>query len=134
MPGQAPDTDMRTRTGKVIPGHSHVSTDNAAQVFMILLEAIPDHDIGIISTTTGVAHNTQIPHTGVIAINPTMTHHIDHTADHPCTQAHHTTPEIEAAHVHIHPTNPHGKIHIGHTHTPVDYEANHIKRKMPEWK
>ena len=43
------------------------------------------HDIGMIVIITGVAHNAPIPHTGVIAINPIMTLHIDHTADHPHT-------------------------------------------------
>ena len=99
---------------------------------MIHIEAVPDHDIGIIATTTGVAHNAQIPHTGVVAIDPTMTHHIDHTTDHLCTEVDHTTPEIEAAHVHVHPTNPQDEIHIGHIHNPVDHEANHITRRMPE--
>ena len=66
MPGQAPDTAMGTGTGKFIPGHNHVSTDTAAQVDMIHIEAIPDHNIGTIASTTGVAYNAQIPHTGVI--------------------------------------------------------------------
>ena len=122
---------MRTRTGKVIPGHSHVSTDTEAQVNMIHIEAVPDHDIRIIATTTGVAHDAQVPHTGVIAINSTMTHHIDHTMDHPHTEPH-TTPEIEAAHIRIHPKNPDDKIYICHTRTPVDHEANHITRRTPE--
>ena len=56
-----------------------------------------------------------------------MTLHIAQTTDHPCTEAHHTTPEIEACHVHIHPTNPHDE-----PHTPVDHEANHITRRTPE--
>ena len=59
-----------------------------------------------------------IPHTGVIAIDLAMTLHIDHTADRPCTEAHHTTPEIEAHHVHDHPTNPYDEIpHRSHMHT-----------------
>ena len=123
---------MKTGIGEVIPGHSHISTDTAAQVVMIHIDAIPDHNIGIIATTTGIVHDAQLPHTGVIAIDHTMTHHIDHTADHPDTEAHHTSPEIETAHVHIHPTNPHDEIHISHTCTPVNHEANHITRRMPE--
>ena len=132
MPGQAPDTTVRTGTGKVLPGHSHISTDTTAQVIMIHIETIPDHNIGIIITTTGEAHNAQVLHTGVIAIDPTMTHHINHTADHPCTEAyHHTTPETKITHVHIHPTNLQGKIHIGHTCTPVDNKTN-ITKSTPE--
>ena len=80
MPGQAPDTTTKTGTGEAIPGHSHVSKDTAAQVMKIYIEVFPDHDIGII-TTTEVAHNAQVMHTGVIAINPSMTNHIDHTTD-----------------------------------------------------
>ena len=123
---------MMTGTGEVIPGHSHVSTDTAAQVNMIHIEAIPDHDIGIIATNPEVAHDAPVPHTGVIAIDPTMTHHIDHTTDHLYTEAHHTTPEIKGPHIHAHPTNPHDVIHKGHTHSPVDHEANHITRRTLE--
>ena len=94
---------------------------------MIHTEAIPDHDIGTITTTQGVAHICQVPHTDSIALDPAAIHHIDHTADHLHTEAHHhTTPETKAAHVHIHPTNPQDEIHTDHTHTPVDCEANHI--------
>ena len=75
----------------------------------------------------------QVPHTGVIAIDPTLTHQTDPTADHPCTEAHHhTTPETRVPHVHVHPTNPQDKVHIGHTHTPVDCKANRITRRTPE--
>ena len=133
MPDQAPDTAMKTGTGEVIPGHNHSFTDTTAQVAMIHIETIQGHDIGIITTTPGVAHDTQVPHTGVIAIDPTITHHIDPTTDYPCTEAHHhTTPETKVAHIYIHPTNPQDKIHIGHTHTPVDHKANHITRRTPE--
>ena len=64
-----------------------------------------------------------------------MTHHIDPTADHPHIETHHhTTPETEVTHIHIHPTNPQDKIHIGHTQTPADHKANHITRGTPELK
>ena len=81
---------------------------------MIPIEAILDHDIGIIAIITGVAQDAPILHTGVIAIHLTMTLHIDQTADNPFTEVHHTTPMIEACCIHAHPTNSHGKIHIGH--------------------
>ena len=127
MPGQVADSAMKTGTGEVVPAHTHMFADTPGQVVMIQIEAIPSHDIGVIATIPGVAHDTQIPHTGVIAINPTMTHHINLTADHLHTEAHHhTTPKTEVAHVHIHHTNPQDKIHIGHTHTPSDCIANHI--------
>ena len=99
---------------------------------MIHIEAAPDYNIGIITATTGVAHDVQIPYTVVIAIDPTMTHHIDHTADHPCTEAHHTTPGTKATCIHIHPTNPQDEIHTGHTHTPADCKVNHTTRRTPE--
>ena len=123
---------MRTGTGKGVQDLSHNSTDTAAQVIMIPIEAILDHNIGIITTITGVAHSAPVPHTRVIAIDLTMTLHIDHTTDHPCTEAHHMTLEIEACCIHDHPTNPHNRIHIGHTHTPVDHKVNHITRRAPE--
>ena len=95
------------------------------------IEAALDHDIGIIAIITGVAHNAPIPHTGVIAIDHTMTLHIDHTTDHPHTEAHHTTPEMEACCVHVHPTNLYNEIHIGHTLTPLYHKVNHITRRTP---
>ena len=71
------------------------------------MKAVPGHNIGIITTIPGVAHDAQVPHTRVIAINPTMTHHINQTTDHPCTEAHHhSTQETKVTHFHIHPTNP----------------------------
>ena len=132
MLDQVPDTAMRSGTGEAFQGLSHIFTDTAAQVFMIPMEIILDHDIGIIAIITGVDHNTAIQNTGVIAINLTVTLHIDHTTDHPHTEAHHTTQEIEACCIHIHPTNPHNEIHIGHTHTPVDHKTNHITRRAPD--
>ena len=56
-PGQAPDTTAKAGTGEAVPDLSHISTDITAQVSMIHIEAIPDHDIGIITTITEVAHN-----------------------------------------------------------------------------
>ena len=129
MLGQALDTTMKTGTGTVVPGHNHIFTDITAPVIMTHIEAIPGHDIGMIATTPRVAHYTQVPHTGVIAINPTVTHHINPNADHKCTEVpHHTTPEIKVDHIHVHSTKPQEKICIGHTHTPAYHKANHITR------
>ena len=47
---------MRTGTGGAVQGLSHIFTDTTAQVTKIPIEAIPDHDIGIIAIITGVAH------------------------------------------------------------------------------
>ena len=112
---------MRTGTGKAIQGLRHIFTNTTAKVVKIPIEAILDHNRGIITIITGVANNVQIPYKGVIAINLAITPHIDHTADHPCTEAHHTTPEIKACHIYAHPTNPHDEIHIGHPCTSVDH-------------
>ena len=96
-------------------------------------EATPSHDIGIITTTSGVAHNAHIPHIEITVINPTTTHHTNVTADHPCIEVPQlTTPEIVVDGIHIHHTNPQGEICIGHTHTPADHKANHISRRTQE--
>ena len=124
---------MRTGTGEVVPGHSHISTDTTAHVIMIHIEAIPDHNTGIITTTPEAVHTAPVPHTGTTVIGPATTHHINHTTDHPHTEAHpHTTPEIEVTHACIHSTSHQDKIHIGHTHTSVDHKANHTTRRTPE--
>ena len=73
MPGQVPDVTMRTETGKVVQGLSHIFTDTAAPVTRIPTEAMPNHDIGIIAIITGVVHTAQTPHTGITTINLTMT-------------------------------------------------------------
>ena len=67
---------MKTGTGKVIPGHSLIFTDIAAQVIMTHTEATPGYDIGIIAATPGVTHAS---HVEIAAINPAVTHHIDPT-------------------------------------------------------
>ena len=118
---------MKTGAGKVIPGHNHIFTDTAAQVVMTHIEATPGHDIWVIATTPGVTHDAPVPCTGVIAIDPATTHHIDPTAGHQHTEvSHHTTPEIEVEYIHIHPTKPQDKICIGQAHIPADHEANNI--------
>ena len=96
---------MKTGTGEAIAGHSYVFTDTAALVNKIHTEAISGHDTGIITTTPEVAHNAQALHTGVIVIDPTMIHYSNHTKDHQCIETHHTTPETEVTHIHIHPTH-----------------------------
>ena len=123
---------MRTGTGEVVQTLSHAFTNITAQVARIPIEAIPDHDIGIITIITGVAHITQISHTGVTAIDLTMTLHIDHTANHQHTEANHITLEMGACPAQDHHTNLHNETHIDHSCTPVDHGANHITRRTPE--
>ena len=132
---QVQGTTVKTGTGKVVPCHNLIFTGNAAQVIMIHTEATPGHHIGVITATPGIVHNTQAPHIEIIAINPTMTHHTDPTADHPHTEVLQlTTPEIVVDHIHVHPMNPQGKIHIGHTHNPADQEENYTPRRTWGWK
>ena len=53
-----PDTALRTGTGKAISRtQPHVITDTTAQAPMTLIQAILDHNIGIITIITGVAHD-----------------------------------------------------------------------------
>ena len=131
--GQVPDITVKTRTGKVIPGHNHIFTDIAAQVVMTHIEATPGHNTGIIATTPEVAHNAHIPHTETTAIDPAVTHHTDPTTDHPHTEVPHpTTPEIEVDPPHVHPTNPPGEICTSLIHIPADHAANHTTRRTPE--
>ena len=67
---------------------------------MTHIEAVPGHDIGIISTTPGVAHDAEVSHAGITAIDPTTTHHINSTADNLYAEVPHpTTPEIEVDHI-----------------------------------
>ena len=93
---------------------------------MIHTGATPGHDIGITAATLGVAHDTHPPHT---AIDPTMTHHTDLIADHRHIEILNlTTTEIVVDHVHIHPTNPQGKLHTDNIHIPANHKANHTSR------
>ena len=135
MPDQVQGTIMKTGTGKVIPDHNLIFTDIAAWVVMILTEATPGPNLGIISATPGVAHNAQAPHIEITAIDPAIMHHINHTADHPCIEVLQlTTPEIVVDHAHDHPTNLQGKTCTGHIHIPPDHEANCTSRRMQGWK
>ena len=95
---------MKTGT-EVFPDLSHISTDIAVQVSITHIEAVPDHDIGIITTITEVAHDVQAPHTRVTPIASAVTHPIDHTTDLQCTEVHHTTQEIRVTCIHAHHTN-----------------------------
>ena len=133
MPGQVQDTTMKTGTGKVIPGHNHIFTDITAQVHMTHIEAAPGHNTGIIATTPEVAHNAHTPHTGITAINPAMTHHINPTADHPHTEVPQpTTHEIKVDPIHVHPTNPAREICTSHIHIPADHKANYTTRRTQQ--
>ena len=51
MPGEVPDTTVKTGTGKVSPGHNHISIEITAQFIMTHIKATPGHDTGIIAIT-----------------------------------------------------------------------------------
>ena len=76
MPDQVQGTTVKTGTGEVIPDHNLIFADITACTVMIHTEATQGHNIGIIAATTGAACEAT-------AIDPTMTHHIDHITDHP---------------------------------------------------
>ena len=54
---------------------------------MIHIEATLDHNIGRDAAITEAAHDDLVPHIEAMAINLTMTHHINHIADHPHIEA-----------------------------------------------
>ena len=129
---------MRTGTGEAIQDLSHVFTDTAAQVTRIPIEAVPDHNIGIITIITGVAHQIPlkspgIPHNRSYGHQPchdltVNTPHRPHcrSSAHRSSSYHSRDRSLSCQ---VHHTNPHDETHIGHTHTPVDHEANHITRR-----
>ena len=133
MPGQVPDTTMKTGTGKVIPGHNHIYTDITTQVIMTHIETAPGHNIGILTATPEVGHDAHIPHTEITAINPATIHHMNPTVDHSQTEVPQlTTPEIERDPTHVHPTIPWGEIYTCHIYIPADHKASHPIRRTPE--
>ena len=96
-------------------------------------EATPVHDIGIIAATPEIAHNAHAPHAEITAIDPTMTHHTNTTADHPHIEVSQpTTPEIKVDPIHVHPTNPPGEISTGQIQIPADCEANNTSKRTQE--
>ena len=54
-------------------------------------EATPDHNKGRGTATIEAAQGNTIQHTEDTVIEPTMTHHINHTTDHPHTAAYQVT-------------------------------------------
>ena len=79
---------------------------------MIHTEATQGHNIGIITTTTGAAHDAHTPPIEVTAIDLAMTDCIDRIAGYPYIEVLElTTAEITVGHAHNHPTNLQGEIH-----------------------
>ena len=55
---------------------------------MTCTEAAPDHNKGMDTAAIEAPQGDAIQHTKATAADSTMTHHTDHTADHPHTTAH----------------------------------------------
>ena len=87
MPDQVQGTTMMIGTDKAKQDHSLTFEGTAAQVIMIPVEAAVDHNTGIDAVTTGAAHDNLTPPIEATAIDLAMTHHINHTADHPHLEA-----------------------------------------------
>ena len=69
------------------------------------------------------------PHIETAAIDPAMTHHINHIADHPHLEVLQlTNPEITIDHTQDHPTNLQSRTHTDQVHIPADHEENHTSR------
>ena len=83
MPDLVQDITMKTGTSEANPNHTHIFKNIAAQVIMILTEAVQGHNTGINVATTGAVHNNHAPPIEAKAIDLTMTHHIDCIAEHP---------------------------------------------------
>ena len=122
---------MKTGKGKVIPDHNLIFTDITVQVITIHTEATQGHNIGIITATTGAAHDGHAPPIEVTSINPTATHHIDNIADDPCIEVLWvTTPEITVDHTHDHPTNLQDEmdVHRSSSHSSRSWGKPHLKK------
>ena len=67
------------------PDHSLGIVDITAPAIVTCTEAAPDCNKGMETATIEAAQGDPIQHTEATATEPTMTHHTDHTADHPLT-------------------------------------------------
>ena len=135
MPDQVQDTAMKTETGKANPDHNLIFEEITAWVILIPTEAALDHNTGIDMASTGAVHNNHAPPIGPTAIDLTMTHHIDHIADHPHIEVLQLiNPEIAVGHIHDHPTDLQSRMHIDQVHTPADHVEDHTPRRTLGWK
>ena len=97
---------------------------------MIHMEATQGHNTGINAATTGAAHDDHALPIEVIAINPTMTNHINHITDHPHIEVLQlTNPEIKVDHAHDHPADLQGRIHTDEVNILADHEENNTSRR-----
>ena len=98
---------------------------------MIPIEAALDHSTGIDAATMGAAHNDLCSNLiEATAIVLTVTHHINHIANHPHIEALLVIdPEIAVGHIHHHPTDLQGMNHLDQVHNPAGQEENYIPRR-----
>ena len=130
MLDQVQDTTMKTETGKADPDHNLIFKDIAAQVIITHTEAPQGHNTRINAATTAAAHKNHSPPIEATAIDPIMTHYINHIAVHPQIEVLQlTNPEITVDHIHDHPTDLHGKTHTYQVHILADHEENHTSRR-----
>ena len=111
---------MKIKTGKADPDHSLTTKNIAAGVTMIHIEATLDHNTGIDTATTELAHNNLSQPTEDTATDLTVTHCTGHITDHP----HITTlwvinPEITVGHTHDYLTSHQGMNQADQIHTPA---------------
>ena len=99
---------------------------------MIPIEATLDCSTGADAATTGAAHNDLTQSTEVTAttIDLAAMHHIDHiTVLHNIKALQVINPEITAGHIHDHPIDHQGMIHVDQVHNPAGQKQNHIPRR-----
>ena len=133
MPDQVQDTTIKKETVKADPDHNLTFENIAAWVITILTEVIQGHNTEIDAAIIGVAHNDCAPHIEATATDLTVTHHIDHTADHSHIEVlQPTNPGITVDHIPNHPTNLQGRTHTDQVCFPADHEENHTSRRM-QW-
>ena len=119
-----------TETGKADPDQSHTFADIIARVIVIPTEPALDHNTRIDAATRGTAHDDHAPPIEDTDIDLATTNDINHIADHPHIEALQViNPEITVGHIHGHPTNLQGRMHIDQVHTPADHEENHTPRR-----
>ena len=73
---------------------------------MTCTEATPDCNKGINTTAIEAVQGNPTQHTKATTTEPAMTHHTDHTADHPQTPTHQVCALRTAVdHIHVQPTD-----------------------------
>ena len=111
---------MKLKTGKADPDHSPTTKCIAGQIITIHIEATPDHNTGIDTTTTEAAHDDLVQPTEDTVTDLTVTPCTSHMADHPHIAALWViNPEIVIGHTHNHPNNLQGMNHADLIHTPA---------------